>query len=245
MKRSFRALIMAGAVSMALPLAAQATNINFDFTTLGTGNLGHSQTVNNVVASAFSYDINAQQYASADLWGRNVSNDHGLGVCNTQETSANCRSGGGDVNEISNQLFKSKGIYDFLELNNQNGGSWTSLWVSSLDSGGTNNAENGVVYWSSDGSLSDLRSFSFSYGDFGNKAEGNLFDLAAFTSVFDPTAKYLAFIPNNNNCDSSGGCNNDYLVWKGSIAVPEPSTLVLMGMSLLGLGVALKRRRAS
>lgn len=241
MKRSFRALMLAGAVSMALPLAAQATNINFDFTTLGTGSLGQSRTVNNVVASAFSYDINSKQYTNADLWGRNVSNDHGLGICNTQET--NCSSGGGDVNEISNQLLHSKGIYDFLLLDNQNGGSWNSLWVSSLDSGGTNNAESGVVYWTTDGTLSDLQSFSFSYGDFGNKAEGNLFDLAAFNSVFDPTAKYLAFIPNNGNCNT--GCNNDYLVWKGSVAVPEPSTLALMGLSLLGLGAALRRRRGS
>lgn len=245
MKGNFRSLLLASALSLTLPLVAQATTINFDFTTLGTGNLGHTQTVNNVVASAFSYDVNAKAYTDADLWGRNVAHDHGLGVCNSMETATNCASGGGDVNEISNQLYQQYGIYDFLLLDNQNGGRWSSLWVSSLDNGGTNNAESGVVYWSSDGSLSDLRSFTFSYGDFSTLDEGDLFNLAAFNSVFDPTAKYLAFVPNNNNCTESAGCNNDYLVYKGSVSVPEPSALALMGLSLLGLIAAFRRRRAS
>jgi hypothetical protein len=171
---------------------------------------------------------------SAPLWLRNVTNDHGLGVCS--EGTPSCSTGGGDVNELDNA-----GAIEAIRLTNGNAGTvWTSLWVSSLDSGGDGGSEEGWLLWG-DG---PGQRFAFSYGTTAGKcnvecdvlllAKGALsasaYDALVNTAVIGFTPKFDA------------GTNNDYLVWKGSVAsVPEPATAALFGAALLGFGV---RRRA-
>lgn len=207
----------------------------FDFTTLNggvEGILASSVTVNGVLAEGFGPLTTA-----APLWLRNVPNDHGLGVCS--ETGL-CTSGGGDVNEIS-QLTNQEGIRLTLPTGFT---AWTSLFVSSLDSGGSNGAEQGLLYWSNTAAFSSLNpSFGFGYGDFGTSVEGDILTLAA-AAGFDPAAKYLWFITDPANCSGSPStCNNDYLLWKGDITpVPEPTTMALAGMALVGLMIAVRRR---
>ena len=123
-------------------------------------------------------------------------------------------SQGGDVNEISNQLNQ-----DVLRLTKNNSGdTWTSLWVSSLDSGGSGGAEMGTLYWSNTATpnLSTLTTnFTFKFGDFGAAVQGNVLSLPAAAN-FDPTAKYVFFIAGPNAC----GNNNDYLFWKATTSTP-------------------------
>jgi len=212
----------------------------FDFTTLNggvEGQLANSVTVNGVTAEGFG-----PLDTTAPLWLRNVSNDHGLGVCS--EGNANCVAGAGDVNEIS-QLSNREGI----RLTRPDGSTWTSLVVSSLDNGGSNGAEKGLLYWSNDAAYtppllpnSDPH-FGFGFGTVAGtiNVEGDILTLAA-ASGFDPTAKYLWFVNDDSNCEG-GTCNNDYLVWKGTIStVPEPTTLALVGTVLVGLMIGVRRR---
>ena len=189
---------------------------NFGAGTENTG-LGQNITINGVRADAF-YMPAAGTYATTNtqLWQRNVSDDHGLGVSSNGEP--NPATSGGDVNELSNQVNA-----EVIRLTKADGDKWTALWVSSLDGGGSGGAEMGTLYWSNTANpnLSTLTTkFSFKYGDFGpNTAEGNV--LALNPPGFDGTAKYVYFVAGPN----TAGCNNDYLVWKAS-TVATGTTLV-------------------
>ncbi|MCP2728672.1 SdrD B-like domain-containing protein, partial [Limnofasciculus baicalensis] len=191
-------------------VAANAiTNKLSDFG-LGTDdtNLGQTVTVNGVKADAF-YINSGYQTTNTVLWQRNETNDHGLGVWSNGEP--NPITSGGDVNELSNQLNQ-----EVIRLTKTAGEQWTSLWVSSLDGGGSGGAEKGTLYWSNSATptLNTLTTkFTFQYGDFGSSVEGNILGLTQSAS-FDKNAQYLFFVAGPN----TAGTNNDYLVWKATTA---------------------------
>jgi hypothetical protein len=224
---------------MAFPLSVSAAPIPFDFTTLNGGAEGilpNSVTVAGVLAEGFLTNFTAEP-----LWLRNGGTDHGLGVCS--EGNSNCTSGGGDVNELDN-LDQSEAIRLTLPTG---AAQWTSLWVSSLDNGGSNNNESGILEWSNTPTgFTPANTFHFSFNTFNPSIEEDIV-AAALAGGFDPTSKYLLFIADSTNCQSAN-CNNDYVVWKGAyeqpprLLVPEPGTVALLGAALT---VLMFRRRKS
>jgi len=216
-------------------VAASAAVLDFDFGTVSGGNpLASEITVSGVVAHGFFLDNG--QFKDAVLWNNNTADEHGIGVCS--EGTAAC-TGDGDVNEVSNQQ-----NLEVLRLTLPAGKRWSSLWVSSLDDGGSANNETGTLYWSNQAqpALSTLISQRvFAHSDLSGADEGNLLALAGFAATFDPTAKYLFFRAGPN----PAGTNNDYLIWGGNLSVvPEPSALLslLAGLGTVGALVARKAR---
>ena len=178
-----------------------------DFTSLGANNttLAQNVTVNGVRADAFYLSGASYLTTNTTLYLRNEPNDNGLGVVSNGENAAL----GGDVNELSHQA-----NLEVIRLTKATSDKWTSLWVSSLDSGGSNSMEMGTMYWSNSATpdLSTLgaSSFTFKYSDFGTRGEGNVLSLNP--TNFDATANYLFFRAGPN----AAGTNNDYLVWKAT-----------------------------
>ena len=182
-------------------------------------NLGQNETINGIRADAYYISSGIYKTTNTVLWGRNVPSDHGLGVWSNGE--ADPVASGGDVNEISNQLNN-----EVIRLTKPAGEQWSSLWVSSLDVGGSGNAELGTLYWSNSATpdLSTLTTkFVFKYGDFGlGEEEGNI--LALNPPGFDASAKYVFFIAGPN----AAGTNNDYLLWKaGTIPAQISNTATI------------------
>ena len=161
--------------------------------------------MNGVRADAFYLNGSSYLTTNTTLYERNETNDHGIGVVSNGEIA----SQGGDVNELSNQL-----NLEVIRLQKASGDKWTSLWVSSLDNGGSGGQEMGTLYWSNSANpdLSTLSgsSFTFKYGNFGTSVEGDL--LTLHPANFDSSANYLFFRAGPNSC----GTNNDYLVWKAT-----------------------------
>ena len=210
------------------PLAA-ALVLDFDFTTLsGSNPLGVEESAGGVTAHGFV--IEGGTYHDARLWKRNERHDHGVGICSEGKDA--CIHGGGDVNEISNQM-----NLEVLRLTLPTGKKWTGLWVSSLDAGGSGSDETGTLFWSSlekpDLSRLSATSFTFKHSDLGATDQGNLFAVPGFPPRFDASATYLFFRAGVN----PDGNDNDYLVWGGDLGVvPEPTGMLMIAAGLIAMG---------
>ncbi|HYA45992.1 MAG TPA: PEP-CTERM sorting domain-containing protein [Burkholderiales bacterium] len=229
MKRALALLALLSSV----PAFAAAPPI--DFSTIGTASTFNSVvhntwTVDGITIDAFKYAA-TPTYTASKLWLRTEAvPERGLGVCSEGSLCGPAAGPGyGDYNELSNERND-----EVIRLTRPDNTVWSDLWVSSLDSGGTNNNEKGIVY-SSDLATPVLSGgASFSHSALGAD-DGSIWSLVS--AGIDPTDKYLFLRADPTNTVWGKG-NNDYLVWGvGVLPIPEPETyaMLLAGLALLGL----------
>lgn len=216
MRSLFVAIAFGLAVLLMQSTSAQAVEI--DFSTIGpAGNLGvtsYTDPATGLTVSGYYFD--GTNWVPANLFLRNQTNDHGLGVCNPVEAAANggdCAIDDGDVNELDKD-----GNSELIVLTLPAGYQWSSVQISSLDAS-SGVPERGIIYADSDGVF--------------NPPGGSVGDtiLQTFAAITDPIeatfpinpsfadSPFLVFEPFDHT--GGGSTDNDYLVYKATIEVAE------------------------
>lgn len=216
-----------------LLVAANADAIVIDFSGLG-GELGTSVEIGGIVIDGFYFN---GSWMAANLFQRDEDpEDHGMGVCNPQETCS--APGGGDINELDNADYA-----ELIRLTLPAGFFWTEVGISSMDDNNSQDEdefERGQAFATDDPDPANAASGA----PFWQFAGNGLVELTHPVAGTDQFASYIFFQP--FDWAEGKNTNNDFLVWQATIEpIPEPGTVFLFAGGLLGLLLAARHKKSS
>ena len=223
--------------ALAASPAKGATIVDFA-SVLVPGDQGSSTYVHGsgLQATGLYFDTVSGLWKPANLYARNQSDDHGLGVCNPLEKPCPGPDGGGDVNELDNM-----GQDELIRLLLPAGFKWVSVQISSLDNNSSSSSglfERGELWksFNADPGLG-FDSVLWSFDPSGGGEPSFLIPASASTSP------YLFFRP-YDWLNEGTNKNNDFLVYQvviDRVKTPEPVSLGLLALGLVALS-AVRRR---
>jgi len=212
-----------------------------------------------VVLRVTGFHFDGTDWVETSLYRRRETNDNGLGVCSPGDRTANggtdCPgpSGGGDWNELDNN-----GEAELILLELGDGYEWVSVGFSSLDMNGGSDPERGRLWFADSSDPSSLLGNPFfDFGASGTDVEPNFTDFPVGTRTsflfFEPF-DWGVVAPIAPPALGAGGSvsttttnDNDFLVRSAVItqqtAVPEPSSVLALGVGLAALGLRARRGR--
>lgn len=220
-------------IALGLALSSRLEAVTIDFSTIGpAGDTGSATFVHpgtGLTVDGFYKDDS--DWLAANLYIRDQTNDHGLGICNPLERPCPGPRGGGDINELDND-----GAQELIRLTLPAGYDWVSVQLSSLDDNSGSNFEFGQLWADLDGDPDSLDTVLWQF-----KGDGPI-EPSFLIPGFAANAPYLFFQP--LDWETGENDNNDFLVYQAALqpSVPEPATIGLLGIGLLALG-RLRRKR--
>ncbi len=197
-------------------------------------------------SSAFSYSFEMEVFSTYKTYTYNYGSKNGSFDAAQGAYLGTVYDGNDDVATLKDVFYTYLGWADpcitFYGKTEEEGGAWTNdgIWTPELQSGNDNAYISGTWQTYPSDPPADPSAIDFIIVKGGNNFSIHQYDPAASSGVWN-----IGYLPNAGQSDSPATLSHISAYNMCSTPVPEPSTIILLGLGLLGLVGGSKLRKKS